>query len=389
MAILQRKRIKEAVERSFAVHPAVTLAGPRQCGKTTLARMFAEQAQASGSTFFDLEKAVDRQRLAAPEQTLEPLRGLVVIDEIQRQPELFETLRVLLDRPGAPARFLLTGSASPGLIRGVSESLAGRSGIVDVGSLIMEETGVDAWPALWQRGGFPRSFLAPDEEGAFLWRDEFVRSFLERDIPQFGIHVPAETLRRFWTMIAHYHGQVWNGAEFARSLGASEPAARRYLDILSGAYMVRVLPPWFENIKKRQVKSPKIYLRDSGLLHNLLGLRDRHALLGHPRLGASWEGFAMEQILGVLRTRDAYFWATQGGAELDLLVMTNGRRHGFEFKHADAPGRTKSMHAAMSDLGLDHLWVVYPGSERYDLDERITAMPIAGIPSLADEIARG
>ncbi len=385
--MLKRTELLAAIEAAFGVHPAVTLCGPRQCGKTTLARFLAGQEE--GSTFFDLEKATDRQKLAEPEQTLEPLRGLVIIDEIQRQPRLFETLRVMLDRPGSPARFILTGSASPELIRGVSESLAGRSATVDMGGFTLRETGPEAWPVLWQRGGFPRSFLAPDEAGSFLWRDEFVRTFLERDIPQFGINVPAETLRRFWTMIAHYHGQVWNGAEFARALGTSEPTARRHLDILSGAYMVRVLPPWFENIKKRQLKSPKIYVRDSGLLHSLFGLRDRDALLGHPKLGASWEGFALDQILGGLRTRDAYFWATQGGAELDLYVTLNGRKQGFEFKHADAPGTTKSMRVALEDLGLEHLWVIYPGAERYALDRNITAVPVREIPMLIDELKTG
>ncbi len=382
--ILERPDILATIEAAFSVHLAVTISGPRQCGKTTLARYLA--GREPGSTFFDLEKALDRRKLAQPEQTLEPLRGLVVIDEIQRQPELFETLRVLLDRPAKPARFILTGSASPELIRGVSESLAGRSATVDVGGFTLSETGPEAWLGLWQRGGFPRSFLAPDEAGSFLWRDEFVRTFLERDIPQLGISVPAETLRRFWTMIAHYHGQVWNGAEFARSLGTSGPTARRYLDILAGAYMVRVLPPWFENLKKRQLKAPKIYVRDSGLLHSLLGLRSRDALLGHPKLGASWEGFALEQLLAGLRTRDAYFWATHSGAELDLLVILNGRKHGFEFKHADAPGTTKSMRVALKDLGLEHLWVIYPGAERYVLDERITVVPAREIPGLLVEL---
>jgi predicted AAA+ superfamily ATPase len=387
MSLLARKKLTTIVERAFAVHPAVTLTGPRQCGKTTLARQFA--AAAREASFFDLEKAADRQKLSAPEQALEPLRGLVVIDEIQRQPALFETLRVLLDRDSAPARFLLTGSASPRLIRGASESLAGRLATVETGGFSLDETGVKNWRELWVRGGFPRSYLAPDAEGSFLWRDEFVRSFLERDIPQLGIRVPAETLRRFWTMVAHYHGQVWNGAEFARALGASEPTARRYLDILSGSHMVRVLPPWFENISKRQLKSPKIYVRDSGILHSLLGLRDHDALLGHPKLGASWEGFAIEQILNELRTRDAYFWATQGSAELDLLVLSNGRKWGFEFKHSDAPGLTKSMHIANEELGLAHLWVVYPGRERYTLAPRITAFPINEIPALAGALARG
>ncbi len=385
-ALLKRPDIVASIAASFEVHPAVTLSGPRQCGKTTLARSIA--ARERGTTFFDLEKAMDRHRLDQPEQTLEPLKGLVVIDEIQRQPALFETLRVLLDRPGAPARFLLLGSASPGLIRGVSESLAGRVGVVDMAGFTLRETGADAWPALWQRGGFPRSFLASSEAGSFIWRDDFVRSFLERDIPQFGITVPSETLRRFWTMIAHYHGQVWSGAEFARSLGTSEPAARRYLDILAGAYMVRVLPPWFENLKKRQLKAPKIYLRDTGLLHSLLGLPTRDALLGHPKLGASWEGFALEQVLAALGTRDAYFWATHGGAELDLLVMLHDRRHGFEFKHSDAPGTTKSMHVAIEDLGLEHLWVIYPGTERHRLDKKITIIPIREIRALAEQLKK-
>jgi hypothetical protein len=376
-----RTNLLRRVDAAFAVHPCVSLCGPRQSGKTTLARLLAGREKELA--YFDLERAVDRQKLAQPEQTLNPLCGLVVIDEIQRQPTLFQTLRVLLDREDMPARFILTGSASPDLIRGISESLAGRAATVDVGGFTLDETG--ELPALWQRGGFPRSYLAADESGSFLWREEFVRSFLERDIPQFGISIPAETLRRFWTMIAHYHGQVWNGADFARSLGTSEPTARRYLDILAGAYMVRVLPPWFENLKKRQVKSPKIFVRDTGLLHSLLGLPDRATLLGHPKLGASWEGFCIEQLLAIMPTRDAYFWATHSGAELDLLVTHGGRRHGFECKHADAPVSTKSMHIAMKDLGLHHLWVLYPGNDRYPLDERITAIPAHDIPLFANE----
>lgn len=383
-AVITRTSVLDAIHSAYAVHAAVALSGPRQCGKTTLARYLA--AQAPVSAFFDLERAVDRRKLDQPEQTLGSLRGLVVIDEVQRCPGLFEALRVLLDRPGTPARFLLTGSASPDLVRGVSETLAGRSATVDLGGFMLGETGPDSWATLWQRGGFPRAFLASDEAGSFLWREEFVRTFLERDIPQLGITVPAETLRRFWTMIAHYHGQVWNGAEFARSLGASEPTARRYLDILAGAYMVRVLPPWHENLKKRQLKSPKIYVRDAGILHALLGLEDRDALLGHPKLGASWEGFALEQVVAGLRTRDAYYWATHAGAELDLLVLRRGRRHGFEFKHADAPAPTKSMRIAMEDLQLQHIWVIYPGTDRFALDKRITAVPVREIPALLKEL---
>jgi predicted AAA+ superfamily ATPase len=385
--MLERPSILAVIDEYFGVHPAVILSGPRQCGKTTLARAFA--ARTADATFFDLEDAADRQKLVEPEQTLKPLTGLVVIDEIQRQPALFETLRVLLDRPAEPARFLLLGSASPHIIRGVSESLAGRAGVVDLGGFTLDETGPDTLARLWHRGGFPRSYLAASNEKTFVWRDEFIRSFLERDIPQFGITIPAETLRRFWTMIAHYHGQTWNGAEFARSLGTSEPTARRYLDIMAGAYMVRILPPWFENLGKRQVKAPKIYVRDTGLLHALLGVRSHEALLGHPKLGASWEGFVVEQLLATLRTRDAYYWATHNGSELDLMTVWNGKRYGFEVKYADAPGTTKSMHVALGDLGLAHLWVIYPGEKRYNLTDTITVVPAREIPALVAALKNG
>jgi hypothetical protein len=384
--LLQRPEAIRAVKQAFAAHPAVTIVGPRQCGKTTLARELASRE--SEAAYFDLEKAVDRRKLEAPEQTLGALTGLVVIDEIQRRPELFETLRVLLDRPASSTRFLLLGSASPNLISGVSESLAGRVGLVDLGGFNLGETGTDAWRTLWQRGGFPRSFLATDDGASFTWRSSFVRTFLERDIPQFGINIPTETLRRFWTMIAHYHGQVWNGAEFARALGSGEATSRRYLDILAGAYMVRILPPWFENLKKRQLKSPKIYVRDSGLLHVLLELENHDDLLGHPKLGASWEGFGVEQLLSAFgdKAGSAYFWATHGGAEIDLLMTVRGRRYGFEFKHADAPGTTRSMRIALTDLDLAYLWVIYPGTERYQLDDKITALPATVIPTLAKEL---
>ena len=276
-------RIREA----FSVHPAVALTGPRQCGKTTLARAIA--ADTPGSTFLDLESAVDRRRLQAPEQALAGLSGLVIIDEIQREPALFETLRVLIDRAGNPARFLVLGSASPSLVRGVSESLAGRVGLVDLSGFGLSEIGSGAWRTLWIRGGFPRAYLAPHDRASSLWRQGFVRTFLERDIPQLGITVPAETLHRFWTMMAHYHGQIWNAAEFARALGANEGTARRYLDILTGAFMVRALPPWFANVRKRQVKSPRIYIRDTGLLHTLLTLETDEEVAGHPKVGASFE----------------------------------------------------------------------------------------------------
>lgn len=366
----------ESIRRTFRVHPVAALLGPRQCGKTTLARAIAEREPC---TFFDLEDPIDARKLSAPMTALEGLEGLVVIDEIQRQPKLFELLRVLVDRPGSGARFLVLGSASPTLVKGVSESLAGRVGFVDLAGFSLAEAGVDRLQALWSRGGFPRSFLAGDDRASYDWRQSFIRTFLERDIPQLGITTPAETLRRFWTMIAHSHGQVWNAAELARSLGASEKTARRYLDVLAGAFMVRILPPWFENLGKRQVKAPKIYLRDSGLLHALLQLETLSDVQGHPKLGASWEGFALEHIVTSLKTRDAYFWATHGGAELDLLVLESGRRFGFELKYSDAPTMQRSMHVALEDLKLDRLWVVYPGSRSFDLHHKVAVIPLAAV----------
>jgi hypothetical protein len=368
------------IEASFQIHPVTILLGPRQCGKTTLARFIATQEPA---TVFDLENPVDVRRLSAPLQTLKDLSGLVILDEIQRKPELFELLRVLVDRPEQNTRFLLLGSASPHLVKGVSESLAGRIGFVDLAGFQLWEVGVQHRDRLWIRGGLPKAFLADSDADSIQWRENFIRTFLERDIPQLGITIAAETLRRFWTMIAHYHGQVWNAAEFARALGTAENTARRYLDILSGAYMVRVLPPWFENLKKRQVKAPKIYIRDSGLFHSLLQVLNLADLQGHPKIGASWEGFALEHIIRVFRTRDVYFWATHAGAELDLMVTIAGKRHGFECKYTDAPGRKRSMHIAIEDLGLEHLWVIYPGDQKYALDNKITVIPLETISQLA------
>ena len=387
--LIPRSQAISRIAQSFRVHPAVALTGPRQCGKTTLAELLgkdhAAKNQDASVTWFDLERAADRRRLQTPEQALSPLTGLVVIDEIQRQPGLFETLRVLIDRRDAPAQFLLLGSASPALVAGASESLAGRVGLIDLFGFDISEVPRSAWRSLWQRGGFPRSHLAPDEETSFLWRETFVETFLFQDLPQLGIAVPAEALRRFWTMVAHYHGQVWNAAEFARAIGAGQAAARRYLDILAAAQMVRVLPAWFENLKKRQVRAPKIYVRDTGILHALLGLGTENALLGHPKVGASFEGFGIEQVLSCSARRDAYFWATHAGAELDLLVSVGGERFGFEFKYSDAPGTTRSMRTALRDLSLKHLWVIYPGDETYALDERITVLPIRDIPDLSFE----
>lgn len=383
MAPLPRPAVIERIDRALAIHPVAALLGPRQCGKTTVARMIASR---QASTYFDLENPVDVRRLSAPLTVLEALSGLVIIDEVQHQPGLFELLRVLVDRPHNQAQFLLLGSASPQLVRGVSESLAGRIGFVDLAGFDLAEVEAPDYERLWLRGGFPRSFLAADDATSMSWREDFIRTFLERDIPQLGITIPSETLRRFWTMVAHYHGQVWNASEFARSLGGSEVTARRYLDILSGAYMVRILPPWFENISKRQVKAPKIYIRDSGILHGLLQLGALAQVQSHPKLGASWEGFAIEQIIGLLHARDAYFWATHGGAELDLLVRIGGKHYGFEIKYADAPGISRSMRSAQQDLEMEHLWVVYPGWHEYSLDERITALPLSAIPRLATSL---
>ena len=378
--MIPRPRVLERISRTHTHHPIAALLGPRQCGKTTLARMIAEREPC---TFFDLENPVDSRRLSVPMRALEGLSGLVVIDEVQRKPDLFELLRVLVDRPKNAARFLLLGSASPHLVRGVSESLAGRIGFIDLSGFDLQEVGWGQRDRLWARGGFPRSFLASDEPASLAWREDFVRTFLERDIPQLGITIPAETLRRFWTMIAHYHGQIWNAAQFARSLGTSEITARRYLDILAGAYVVRILPSWFVNMRKRQIKAPKIYIRDSGILHALMQLQTLGDVQSHPKLGASWEGFALEQVIGVLDTRDAYFWATHAGAELDLLVRLGGKPYGFEFKYADAPGTSRSMHAAIEDLSLEHLWVVYPGHQEYPLHDKISVIPISAIPQIA------
>ncbi len=371
------------IDNAFRVHRAVALLGPRQCGKTTLARMLAKREPC---TYLDLENPADRRRLEAPQLALEGLSGLVIIDEVQRQPGLFELLRVLLDRPSNPARFLLLGSASLQLVKGVSESLAGRIGFVDLSGFDLAEVGPESHRRLWIRGGFPRSYLAPDNSASLLWREDFIRTFLERDIPQLGVTIPAESLRRFWSMIAHYHGQVWKATDFARSLGTSENTARRHLDILAGAYMVRVLVPWFENIRKRQVKAPKIYIRDSGILHGLLQLGTVGDVQGHPKLGASWEGFALEQTLSLFSSRDFYFWATHGGAELDLMLHLRGKRYGFEFKYADAPARTRSMLTALQDLGIERLWVVYPGDQEYALDDRISVVPISKLPNLKETL---
>ncbi len=314
------------------------------------------------------------------------LEGLVVLDEVQVMPGLFNVLRVLVDRPENQARFLILGSASPGILKHVSETLAGRIEFVELSGFDLQETGADSWQRLWLYGGFPRSFLADSDEDSVAWRDGFIRTFLERDIPQLGITIPAPAMRRFWTMLAHYHGQIWNASALARSMGLSDKTMRSYLDLLTGAFMIRQLQPWHENLGKRQVKSPKIYLRDSGLLHGLLSLPDMSSLAGHPGVGASWEGFALEQVLLAMRPSDAYFWATHSGAELDLFFLHRGRRYGVEAKYSEAPKISRSMRAAIKDLSLDHLWIIYPGKHRYPVDNRITAWPLHEIADLSDQV---
>lgn len=368
-------RLKEAIGRS----PVTALLGPRQCGKTTLARQVQVGEQA---TYFDLESTQDLARLQNPELVLTSAKGLIVIDEIQRKPELFNVLRVVVDRAPGQRRFLVLGSASPDVVKGVSESLAGRVEFVDLSGFDLLEVGSSAEGTLWLRGGFPRSFLAQHDEDSFAWREGFLRTFLERDMPQLGISVPAVAMRRFWTMLAHFHGQIWTASEFARSMGIGDKTVRRYLDLLTGTYMVRQLQPWYENVGKRQVKSPKVFVRDSGLLHSLLSLPDHDALIAHPKVGSSWEGFVIEQLMRAVRPAEPYFWATYQGAELDFFFVHRGRRFGVEVKFSEAPKITRSTQIAIQDLRLTHLWVVYPGAESYPAEERITVLPVTQLEAI-------
>lgn len=379
--LLARPALIARVRQSVQEFPVTVLLGARQVGKSTLAQTaFADRDDV---VVYDLERPADARALAQAEATLETHTGLVIIDEVQRQPELFSLLRPLADRKPRRARFVLLGSASPALMKGVSESLAGRANFIEVGGFTLNETGAKTWPALWLRGGFPLSYLAKDGAASNRWREALITAFLERDLPQLGIAVPAVTMRRFWTMTAHYHGQIWNASELARSLGADHKTTSRYLDLLAGAFVLRVLPPWFENLGKRLVKSPKVYVRDSGLLHALLDIETDRQLLSHARLGASWEGFALEQVLAKWQAARPWFWSTHQGAELDLLLERRGKRHGFEFKYSDAPAGTKSMHVAIEDLKLQHLWVVYPGTKTYAISADITAVPISRLPDPA------
>jgi len=374
--------IRAALKRSRVT----ALVGPRQAGKTTLARQIVPLDSAA---YFDLEDPRSLARLAEPMTALAPLRGVVVIDEIQRRRDLFPVLRVLADRRPLRQRFLILGSASPDLLRQSSETLAGRIETVTLTGFALDEVGARVLRRLWTRGGFPPAYLARSEQASYVWRQQFIQTYLERDLPQLGITIPAATLLRFWTMLAHYHGGTWNAAEAARSLGVTEPTARRYLDLLSELFLIRQLQPWHANLKKRQVKAPKVYLRDSGLLHALLGLAGEREVLSHPKVGASWEGYAIEETLKVVRPEGAYFWATHTGAELDLLLLKRGRRYGVEVKFQDAPRLTPSMRIALSDLRLHHLTVLYPGDLRYDLDRHVTVVPLAELATNPEIVARG
>ena len=376
--IIQREQHVQAVIERLHTFPVVGILGARQIGKTTLGRQIAERY---GQDYhnFDLESPPDLSRLEDPHLALAELRGLVVIDEVQRRPDLFPVLRVLADRRPLPARFLVLGSASPDLLRQTSETLAGRVAYYTLPGLSLTEAGTPELEHLWLRGGFPLSFLAHSLGGSRLWRDSFVQTFLERDLPQLGIRVSSTTLRRFWTMLAHWHGQVWNSSEFSRSFGVSDVTVRHYLDLLTSALVIRQVQPWHANISKRQVKSPKVYLRDSGLLHSLLGIETITDLESHPRLGASWEGFLLEQVIIQLGLSDEriHFWGTHTGAELDLLVRLGGRRLGFEFKRTSSPRTTQSMRSALEDLSLDELNVIHAGEQTFSLTNRVRAVAAA------------
>ncbi|RLD01047.1 MAG: hypothetical protein DRI65_15930, partial [Chloroflexota bacterium] len=374
--MIKRPFYLNCLRETFTRAPIAALLGPRQCGKTTLARMLMEFHKA---TYFDLESVPDQRRLENPELVLGDLEGLVVLDEIQLNPKLFSVLRVLVDRPENKADFLILGNASPDIIKNVSETLAGRVEFLVLSGFDLTEIGMDKWEDLWLRGGFPRSFLAASVSDSQAWREGFIQTFLERDIPQLGINIPAAAMRRFWTMLAHYHGQTWNASEISRSMGLSDKTVRSYLDILTGTYMIRQLQPWHTNLGKRQVKSPKVYFRDSGLLHSLLDIIDSHNLLGHPKAGASWEGFVIEQVLQIVLPNQAYFWATHNGAEIDLLFTKDSKNYGIEVKFNEAPKITKSMHTSLSELRLEHLWVIYPGKKAYPAHEKITVLPISQI----------
>lgn len=366
---LKRQRYVNAVREALSRSPIVAILGPRQCGKTTLSHHLGLKEKV---TFFDLESPGDTQRLQNPEMTLKSLDGIVVLDEIQLKPEILSVLRVLVDRQENNNKYIILGSASPEIIKGASESLAGRVEFIDLHGFDCSEIKHEDYQVLWNRGGFPLSFIAKTEKNSLAWREGFTRTFLERDLPQLGINLPAPTLRRFWTMLAHSHGQIWNASKLAASMSLNYKTIQSYLDILTSTYMVRQLQPWYENLKKRQVKAPKVYLRDSGILHYLLSIPGYQELSGHPVYGASWEGFALEQVIRITKSHETYFWSTHSGAELDLLLFRHGKRIGFEFKLSEVPKLTKSMKVVQIDLSLDHLYIISPVSEPYFIQKDIS-----------------
>lgn len=382
--MLERINYLNKIKMLIKNYSVVALIGPRQVGKTTLAREIAKQF--SPVTFFDLEDPTALARLSEPKLALQSLEGLIIIDEVQHQPDLFKILRVLVDQPQKKQQFLILGSASPTLLKQTAESLAGRIAYLEIHGFSLQEVGTTHLDKLWLRGAFPRSYLATNELASVEWRQQFIRTFLERDLPQLGIHIPAITMRRFWMMLAHYHGQIWNTSEFSRAFGVSDKIIKHYLDILTSTFIIKQLSPWWENISKRQVKAPKIYLNDSGLLHTLLGLNNQAALDVHPKIGASWEGFAMNTVLSQLdaQPEEAFFWSTHTGAELDLVILRGNLRLGFEFKRTLSPKLTRSTHTAMKDLGLSHVYIIHAGDEIYPLALNVTALGLSRINDLAN-----
>ncbi|MCK5673826.1 MAG: ATP-binding protein [Spirochaetales bacterium] len=380
--MIQRNLYIHQIQKSLKRSKITAILGPRQCGKTTLAKEISLQTK---SSFLDIESPTDRAKLQNPELYLKNISGLIILDEIQLMPELFSVLRVLSDQSPSNGRFLILGSASPDLIKNASESLAGRVEFINLQGFDIVETGSSSLDRLWVRGGFPLSYLAKKEGDSIAWRESFIRTFLQRDIPQFGINIPSTTLRRFWTMLAHSHGQILNSSQLAKSMGLNNKTIRSYIDILSATYMIRPLQPWFTNIKKRQVKSPKIYFTDTGLLHQLLGITSLDTLHGHPQLGVSWESFAIEQIIRNNSNTEYYFWSTYSGAELDLFFIHKGKKIGIELKFTGTPKVTKSMHSALKDLNLEKLYIIYPGTERYPLHDLIEVCPLTDLIKLLQE----